>query len=200
MGLGQAGDPLPRRHRGPGGEGRQFRRAARRRRPGRDRRALRRRGRRRAHLPRHHRELRRARHPAARDRGGGRARSSFRSPSAAACARSRTCGACSTPARTRCRSTPPRCRTRSWCARRPASSATSASWSRSTPRRTALRWEVFTHGGRKPTGLDAVDWARRMAEAGAGEILLTSMDRDGTRDGFDLALTRAVSRRGAACR
>jgi len=54
-------------------------------------------------------------------------------------------------------------------------------------------WEVFTHGGRKPTGLDAVDWARRMESAGAGEILLTSMDRDGTRDGFDLALTRAVS-------
>jgi cyclase len=54
------------------------------------------------------------------------------------------------------------------------------------------RWEVFTHGGRNATGLDAVDWARRMTEAGAGEILLTSMDRDGTRDGFDLALTRAV--------
>ncbi len=54
-------------------------------------------------------------------------------------------------------------------------------------------WEVFTHGGRKPTGLDAVEWAKRMAAAGAGEILLTSMDRDGTRDGFDLALTRAVS-------
>jgi cyclase len=54
-------------------------------------------------------------------------------------------------------------------------------------------WEVFTHGGRKATGLDAIEWARRMAEAGAGEILLTSMDRDGTRDGFDLALTRAVS-------
>ena len=54
-------------------------------------------------------------------------------------------------------------------------------------------WEVYTHGGRKPTGLDAVQWARRMAEAGAGEILLTSMDRDGTRDGFDLELTRAVS-------
>jgi len=53
-------------------------------------------------------------------------------------------------------------------------------------------WEVYTHGGRKPTGLDAVDWARRMQAAGAGEILLTSMDRDGTRDGFDLALTRAV--------
>jgi len=54
-------------------------------------------------------------------------------------------------------------------------------------------WEVYTHGGRNPTGLDAVQWAQRMAGAGAGEILLTSMDRDGTRDGFDLALTRAVS-------
>ena len=55
------------------------------------------------------------------------------------------------------------------------------------------RWEVFTHGGRTPTGLDAVEWARRMAAAGAGEILLTSMDRDGTRAGFDVALTRAVA-------
>jgi cyclase len=55
------------------------------------------------------------------------------------------------------------------------------------------RWEVFTHGGRRGTGIDAVDWARRMAALGAGEILLTSMDRDGTRQGFDLALTRAVS-------
>lgn len=55
------------------------------------------------------------------------------------------------------------------------------------------RWEVFTHGGRKATGLDAVEWARKMEELGAGEILLTSMDRDGTRSGFDLALTRAVS-------
>jgi cyclase len=54
------------------------------------------------------------------------------------------------------------------------------------------RWEVFTHGGRTPTGLDAVAWASRMAELGAGEILLTSMDRDGTRNGFDLELTRAV--------
>jgi imidazole glycerol-phosphate synthase subunit HisF len=54
-------------------------------------------------------------------------------------------------------------------------------------------WDVHTHGGRRNTGLDAVDWARRMAEAGAGEILLTSMDRDGTRSGFDLELTRAVS-------
>ena len=54
-------------------------------------------------------------------------------------------------------------------------------------------WEVYTHGGRRPTGIDAVDWARRMQQAGAGEILLTSMDRDGTREGFDLGLTRAVS-------
>jgi cyclase len=54
-------------------------------------------------------------------------------------------------------------------------------------------WEVFTHGGRRETGLDAVKWAVRMAEHGAGEILLTSMDRDGTRDGFDVALTRTVS-------
>ena len=60
-------------------------------------------------------------------------------------------------------------------------------------KRNGSSWEVFTHGGRKPTGLDAVDWARRMQSAGAGEILLTSMDRDGTRDGFDLALTRAVA-------
>ncbi|MBL8674938.1 MAG: imidazole glycerol phosphate synthase subunit HisF [Rhodospirillales bacterium] len=55
------------------------------------------------------------------------------------------------------------------------------------------RWEVFTHGGRQTTGIDAVDWARRMAASGAGEILLTSMDRDGTKAGFDLELTRAVS-------
>ena len=54
-------------------------------------------------------------------------------------------------------------------------------------------WDVYTHGGRRNTGLDAVDWARRMASAGAGEILLTSMDRDGTKAGFDLELTRAVS-------
>jgi imidazole glycerol-phosphate synthase subunit HisF len=54
-------------------------------------------------------------------------------------------------------------------------------------------WEIFTHGGRRPTGLDAVAWARRMAELGAGEILLTSMDRDGTRQGFDLPLTRLVA-------
>ncbi|HWP35165.1 MAG TPA: imidazole glycerol phosphate synthase subunit HisF [Thermodesulfobacteriota bacterium] len=56
------------------------------------------------------------------------------------------------------------------------------------------RWEVVTHGGRRPTGLDAVEWARRAAALGAGEILLTSMDRDGTRLGYDLELTRAVAR------
>jgi imidazole glycerol-phosphate synthase subunit HisF len=57
----------------------------------------------------------------------------------------------------------------------------------------AGRWEVFTHGGRKPTGLDALAWAQRMTALGAGEILLTSMDRDGTKAGYDLALTRAVA-------
>jgi imidazole glycerol-phosphate synthase subunit HisF len=61
------------------------------------------------------------------------------------------------------------------------------------PDRPERGWEVFTHGGRTPTGLDAVQWARRVVELGAGEILLTSMDRDGTRAGFDLDLTRAVS-------
>lgn len=54
------------------------------------------------------------------------------------------------------------------------------------------RWEVYTHGGRNPTGIDAVEWAQRMEEYGAGEILLTSMDRDGTKDGYDLKLTRNV--------
>jgi cyclase len=54
-------------------------------------------------------------------------------------------------------------------------------------------WEVFTHGGRRATGLDAIEWAKKMQSLGAGEILLTSMDKDGTRNGFDLALTRAVS-------
>ena len=54
------------------------------------------------------------------------------------------------------------------------------------------RWEIFTHGGRKPTGIDTIEWARKMVDFGAGEILLTSMDRDGTKNGFDLPLTRAV--------
>ena len=56
-----------------------------------------------------------------------------------------------------------------------------------------LRWEIFTHGGRKSTGLDAIEWAKKMVDYGAGEILLTSMDRDGTKVGFDLPLTRAIS-------
>jgi cyclase len=57
----------------------------------------------------------------------------------------------------------------------------------------ANRWEIFTHGGRKATGIDAIEWAKKMVDYGAGEILLTSMDRDGTREGFDLLLTRAIS-------
>ncbi|HEY6820628.1 MAG TPA: imidazole glycerol phosphate synthase subunit HisF [Burkholderiales bacterium] len=60
-------------------------------------------------------------------------------------------------------------------------------------KKSASGWEVYTHGGRRATGLDAVQWAKAMQTAGAGEILLTSMDRDGTRDGFDLGLTRAVA-------
>ena len=56
-----------------------------------------------------------------------------------------------------------------------------------------LKWEIFTHGGRKPTGLDALEWAEKMQDYGAGEILLTSMDRDGTKIGFDLGLTRSIS-------
>jgi len=60
-------------------------------------------------------------------------------------------------------------------------------------RRTGDRWEIFTHGGRNPTGIDALEHAVRLAELGAGELLVTSMDRDGTRDGYDLALTRAIA-------
>jgi len=60
-------------------------------------------------------------------------------------------------------------------------------------KRAGDHWEVYTHGGRKPTGLDAVEWAKRMTALGAGELLLTSMDRDGTKSGFDLELTRAIS-------
>lgn len=55
------------------------------------------------------------------------------------------------------------------------------------------KWEIFTHGGREPTGIDAIEWAKRMADLGAGEILLTSMDRDGTRSGFDIDLTRTLA-------
>ena len=62
-------------------------------------------------------------------------------------------------------------------------------------KRAGKGWQVFTHGGRKPTGIDAPEWAEKMAAYGAGEILLTSMDRDGTRDGYDLGLTREISER-----
>jgi len=65
---------------------------------------------------------------------------------------------------------------------------------RNDPAEPAKGWQVYTHGGRRPTGIDAVEWAARMEALGAGEILLTSMDRDGTRDGYDLPLTRAVTR------
>jgi len=64
---------------------------------------------------------------------------------------------------------------------------------RTSPPAEAPRWEIFTHGGRKPTGLDAVEYAREVTALGAGELLLTSMDRDGTRAGFDIGLTRAVA-------
>ena len=60
-------------------------------------------------------------------------------------------------------------------------------------RRMGTRWEIFTHGGRNPTGIDALEHAVKLAELGAGELLVTSMDRDGTRDGYDLALTRAIA-------
>lgn len=56
-----------------------------------------------------------------------------------------------------------------------------------------LRWEIFTHGGRRATGIDTIEWAKRMVANGAGELLVTSMDRDGTKIGFDLAVTRAIS-------
>jgi cyclase len=80
-------------------------------------------------------------------------------------------------------------------ARRTASAAPGRARSEAQPSEGPLSWEVCTHGGRRPTGLDAVEWAARMAEAGAGEILLTSMDRDGTKRGYDLELLRAVSDR-----
>ena len=66
---------------------------------------------------------------------------------------------------------------------------------RRVPESDPPRWEVYTHGGRKPTGIDVIEWAARMDEYGCGEILLTSMDCDGTKDGYDIALTRAVSDR-----
>ena len=61
------------------------------------------------------------------------------------------------------------------------------------PKKAADKWEVYINGGRTPTGLNAVEWARKVAKLGAGEILLTSMDYDGTKDGFDIALTKAIT-------
>ena len=66
---------------------------------------------------------------------------------------------------------------------------------RRVPNSTPQAWEVYTHGGRNPTGIDALEWAERMEGYGAGEILLTSMDCDGTKNGYDIALTRAISDR-----
>jgi len=74
-----------------------------------------------------------------------------------------------------------------------ARTASSGATSPPSPSFDPPRFEVFTHGGRRPTGIDAVEWAARMERSGAGEILLTSMDRDGTQEGYDIALTRAVS-------
>ena len=81
----------------------------------------------------------------------------------------------------------------------PRNSASSASWSRSTPSGSSARgggerWEIFTHGGRNSTGIDAIEFAQEVVSLGAGEILLTSMDRDGTRQGFDMPLTQADRR------
>jgi cyclase len=64
-------------------------------------------------------------------------------------------------------------------------------------KRNGASWEVYTHGGRVPTGIDAIQWAKKMEEMGAGEILLTSMDRDGTKDGYDIELTRTISEQGS---
>ena len=186
-------DPVPRRRPRPRGEGRALRVAPRRRRS--------RRGAPRATTPAAptSSSSSTSRRPRTRGRscstwcGAWPRPSTCRSPWAAACGASRTRRRCCAPGPTRSRSTPrpsagPSC-CRSWrcaSARRP--------WcSRSTRARGDEGFEVFVHGGRTPTGKDAVAWAREGAERGAGEILLTSMDRDGTKDGFDLALTRAVA-------
>ena len=96
----------------------------------------------------------------------------------------------STPEPTRSQSIPQQCSGRNSSGRQRRDSAPSVPWWLSMPAGVPGedRWEVYTHGGRKPTGIDAVEWARRMEELGAGEILLTSMDRDGTKDGYDIAV------------
>ena len=150
-------------------------------------------GRRRARLPRHHGDLGQARRRWSSSPAGPPTRCSCRSRSAAACARWPTPTPCSTRAPTRSRSTPPRSRGRSCSTRWRGCSAPSASCWRSTPSAAADGWEVHVAGGRTPTGRDAVAWAREGVGRGAGEILLTSMDRDGTQDGYDTALLRAIS-------
>ncbi len=151
--------------------------------------------RRRALLPRHHRQPREPRH--APRRGGAHRRAVLHAADRRRrrARRSRTSARCCWPAPTRSRSTPRRSTTPEFVARGGGEVRQPVHRRRaSTPRPTAPgRFEVFTHGGRRPTGLDAVDWARRMDGVGAGEILLTSMDRDGTQAGFDLPLTRAVA-------
>ena len=107
-----------------------------------------------------------------------------------------TCAGCSTPAPTRSASIRRRSRRpRSSARRRPKYGSQCIVVAIDAKQRAggAAGWDVYTHGGRRNTGLDAVEWARRVAALGAGEILLTSMDRDGTEAGFDLALTRAVA-------
>ncbi len=181
-------DPLPRRRRGPGRQGRALRRPHRRGRPGRAGGALRRRGRRRGHVPRHHGLVRRARHHGL---GGGphggagvhpphrrrrRARGRRRTPPPPGR------GGQGGGEHGRRRATGPRARHRGRVRR----AVRRRGHRRPGAARTGPGWEVYTHGGRRPTGVDAVAWAVECAANGAGEILLTSMDRDGTRDGFDL--------------
>ncbi len=149
--------------------------------------------RRRADLPRHHRQPRAARHHPRRGQPHRRARLPAASPWAAASAPPTTCAACCWPARTNAASTPPPSPAPRWWPRRRERFGSQCVVAAVDARATAPgRWEVFTHGGRTPTGLDAVAWCRQLAALGAGEILLTSMDRDGTGAGFDTDLLRAV--------
>ena len=150
-------------------------------------------GRRRARVPRHHRRARGPRRPCSTSSSGPRAARSSRSRSAAACAASTRCATSCGPARTRSASTRARSPIRRWSPRaRRGSAARPSSW-RSTPARCRSTrtdpsgFEVVVKGGRESTGLDAIAWAARAVELGAGELLVTSIDRDGTKSGFDTA-------------
>ena len=191
----QAPDPLPGRGPGPRGQGREVRVPARRRRPRGVRGPLRRRGRRRAGVPRHHRVFGRAPHRA----GHGAARGRHRVPALhggrrSALGRGRRRAAAGRGRQGRGQH---RGRLRSALLERLAQRFGSQAvvLAIDGAARRATGWEVYVHGGRTPTGRDAVAWAREGAERGAGEILLTSMDKDGTKDGFDVAFTRAVAAR-----